>query len=112
MIKLIRSKNIYKCVNNALRSKRTVELTDAAASINTIKYIENKVRGLRVYEDIELLPAALDWHYLLNKDNATKIDANNKNRKGLGDIQLVVIIFKYLSLSLSLFLSLSMRLVY
>lgn len=44
---------------------------------------------LRVSEDIGLRAASLNWKYILDRDNLARIDLNNKNRKGTGDINLV-----------------------
>jgi hypothetical protein len=85
----------------------------------TVKFIETSINKLRPSEDIDILPAVLDWNYLLNKENLTKIETNNKNRKGLGDIRLVVIwhIFKifyinknYLNLSINYMMILKLHL--
>ena len=88
MLKLVLNRYLFKYiyVNNfvAVRCESTNRID------STINFIENRVRKLRIYEDIELQPAGLNWQYLLSKHNLSYIDLNNKNRKGHGDIQLVV----------------------
>ena len=86
MFKLIQSRNLFKYANNLV----AVRFQSTNKTETTINYIKNRIRNLRIYEDIELRPATLDWEYLLNKQNLSFIDLNNKNRKGLGNIQLVV----------------------
>lgn len=55
-----------------------------------IKIIEEGVKKLRIYYEIDLLPADLNWNYLLDENNLKTIDSNNSNRKGTGDIKTVV----------------------
>ncbi len=45
-----------------------------------VKLIENGVKKLRIYDQIDLFPAQLDWNYLLDPKNKQKIQANNRNR--------------------------------
>lgn len=55
-----------------------------------IENIKNGIKHLRIYDEIDLLPADLDWEYLLDTKNIEAIDRNNKDRKGFGDINEVV----------------------
>ncbi|CAF0792264.1 unnamed protein product [Brachionus calyciflorus] len=51
-----------------------------------LKLIENTIRKIRVYDEIDLLPADLDWNYILNTKNIQFINDNVNLRKGNGDI--------------------------
>ena len=51
-----------------------------------LKILEDSVQKLRIYDEIDLYPAALNWQHLLDKNNLNKINENNLNRKGNGDI--------------------------
>ena len=55
-----------------------------------IDVIKDGVRKLKLFSEIDVLPVELDWEYILDEKNLEKIEANNLNRKGLGDIRLVV----------------------
>ena len=55
-----------------------------------INFIEKSIQNLRIYDEIDLSPAKLNWNYLLDKDNKEKIQINNLYRKGNGDIVKVV----------------------
>ena len=55
-----------------------------------IDNIRNGIKHLRIYEEIDLFPADLDWDYLLDKENIQKIEQNNLNRKGSGNIHKLV----------------------
>ena len=48
------------------------------------------MKKLRIYDEIDLLPADLDWSYLLNEENLLEIEKNNQKRKGNGDIRNLV----------------------
>lgn len=83
---------------NRILLNSTKKILNAArfesSSCRTIDYIDKSVHELRVSEDIGLRAASLNWKYILDRDNLARIDLNNKNRKGTGDINLVVITFK------------------
>ena len=55
-----------------------------------LKKIEDGIKKLRIYEEIDLPAADLDWLYLLNEKNIAKINENKVNRKANGDILKVV----------------------
>jgi hypothetical protein len=55
-----------------------------------VREVKDGIQKLRIHEDIHLKPAQLDWNYILNVDNLTRIKENIHNRKGVGDIEQVV----------------------
>jgi hypothetical protein len=55
-----------------------------------VKIIENGVKKLRIYDQIDLFPAQLDWNYLLDPKNKESIQANNKNRASDANINELV----------------------
>lgn len=56
----------------------------------TIENIRNGIKHLRIYDEIDLAPADLDWEYLLDRRNLGAIKENSKARKGVGNIHKVV----------------------
>lgn len=58
-----------------------------------VKFVEQSAKKLRIHEEIDLLPADLDWKYLLDPKNLQIINENVKNRKGNGDILALVVKF-------------------
>ncbi len=57
---------------------------------NLLASIKSGIDNLRIYDEIDLLPAELDWNYLLDAKNLKHIEENNIIRKGVGDIYAVV----------------------
>ena len=57
---------------------------------NLLANIKSGIDNLKIYDEIDLLPAELDWNYLLDVKNLKYIEENNKIRKGVGDIYAVV----------------------
>lgn len=57
----------------------------------TIACLNDMVGKIRVYDEIDLLAAHLDWHYLLDKRNIEQINANVRNRNANCDIRSLVI---------------------
>ena len=55
-----------------------------------LKILEQQVKKLRIYDEIDLMPADLDWNYLLNEENLSKIEKNCQIRKSNGDIKALV----------------------
>ncbi len=55
----------------------------------TIEIIRNGIKHLRIFDEIDLAPADLDWEYLLDKKNLDMIIENTKARKGVGNINKV-----------------------
>jgi seryl-tRNA synthetase len=55
--------------------------------VPSIKLVEECVKKLRIYDEIDLLPADLDWNHLLDKKNLNKIEENVKSRKAHGNIK-------------------------
>ncbi len=64
--------------------------TSSSKSNNTIAAIERGVDKIRIYDEIDLLAAHLDWHYLLDAANRHHIEQNIQRRKGNGDIASLV----------------------
>jgi hypothetical protein len=79
------SNNLIKVSKKYLKTNSSENLTES-----TIKYLEENVKKLRIYDEIDLLPADLDWSYLLNEENLLEIEKNNQKRKGNGDIRNLV----------------------
>ena len=79
------SNNLIKVSQKYLKTNSSENLTES-----TIKYLEENVKKLRIYDEIDLLPADLDWSYLLNEENLLEIEKNNQKRKGNGDIRNLV----------------------
>ncbi|RNA08709.1 serine--tRNA mitochondrial-like [Brachionus plicatilis] len=48
--------------------------------------IENNLKKIRIFDEIDLYPAGIDWKYVLNPANLSNIEDNIKKRKGNGDI--------------------------
>ncbi len=80
------SNNIIK-YNSPSRLSTTVR---SRANKLIIDNIKNGIKHLRIYDEIDLYPADLDWDYLLDEGNIFKIEQNNLNRKGIGNIRKVV----------------------
>ena len=55
----------------------------------TIEIIRNGIKHLRIFDEIDLAPADLDWEYLLDNKNLDMIIENTKARKGIGNINKV-----------------------
>lgn len=81
------------CISNRKSLSLFIRLESNNSTDKTIQFIKTNVSNLRTSADIDLLPAALNWDYILNKDNFNTIGLNIKNRKGNADIKLVVTIF-------------------
>lgn len=77
------SKNLYSSNNGKGEDNKNKQYQ------SRIENIKNVVKHLRIYDEIDLLPADLDWEYLLDKNNIKSIEENNKNRKGVGNIRQV-----------------------
>lgn len=73
------ARNFSKCSLRCQLNKDRVEL------------IENYLKKIRIFDEIDLYPAGIDWGYVLNPANLTSIDQNIKIRKGNGDIFALVI---------------------
>lgn len=58
-----------------------------------IENIKNGIKHLRMYDEIDLVAADLDWDYLLDVENIGQIEENTINRKGVGNIHKVHEIF-------------------
>ena len=96
---MIRLFTITKISTSFISSPRLVKFystNDATCVINDNKFIieniKNGIKHLRICDEIDLLPADLDWEYLLNKKNIEQIEQNNLNKKGVGDIKKVVML--------------------
>jgi hypothetical protein len=61
-----------------------------AISSESVNLIKDGIKQLRLYSDLDLIPAQLDWDYILKMENYKIIEENIRNRKTKGDIQLVV----------------------
>ena len=57
---------------------------------SSLKFLEKSVKNLRIYDEIDLSPADMDWNYLLNENNVSAIEENIQKRKGNGDIKTLV----------------------
>ena len=68
----------------------TTSLTLRLEDKHLLASIKSGIENLRIYDEIDLLPAELDWNYLLDVKNLKHIEENNKIRKGVGDIYTVV----------------------
>jgi hypothetical protein len=79
--------------NNLIKVSKKYLKTNSSENLTTIKYLEENVKKLRIYDEIDLLPADLDWSYLLNEENLLEIEKNNQKRKGNGDIRNLVSCF-------------------
>jgi hypothetical protein len=66
----------------------------------TIRFIEDSIKRIGIFDEIDLVPAQLDWEFLLDEKNVACITANVKNRKSTGDIKTLVRILKKFSQSL------------
>ena len=80
----------YKLIRIDKKYFRISSIFCESLNESTVKFIEENVKKLRIYDEIDLLPANLDWNYLLNEKNFSKIEKNNQNRKGNGDIKALV----------------------
>ena len=57
---------------------------------SSLEFLEKSVKNLRIYDEIDLSPADMDWNYLLNENNISAIEKNIQKRKGNGDIKTLV----------------------
>lgn len=57
---------------------------------NGVQLIENYLKKIRIFDEIDLYPAGIDWGYVLNPLNMIKIENNITARKGNGDISALV----------------------
>lgn len=83
---------IFKANLKKHLSKKCFYTTDAV--LTDLKYVkcvqDGIIKHIRPFKNIDLLPAQLDWQYLLDKKNVNQIENNVKNRKGVGEINLLV----------------------
>ena len=77
-------------LNKEFSSSAIIRSQPPANRSQIIENIKNGIKHLRIYDEIDLLPADLNWEYLLDTKNIEAIDRNNKDRKGIGNIQEVV----------------------
>lgn len=91
MIRLF-SRSHLKISANFIRSESWSQVSTASkhSDCKLIENIKNGINHLRIYDKIELLPADLDWNYLLNKNNLDLIMQNSVDRKSNGNIKKVV----------------------
>ncbi len=87
MIRLITSALTKKTV---ILSKCYGTTTKSTTNKLIIENIRNGIKHLRLYDEIDLLPADLDWDFLLDRKNIEAIEINNLNRKGTGNIHKLV----------------------
>jgi hypothetical protein len=52
----------------------------------TIRFIEDSIKRIGIFDEIDLAPAQLDWDFLLDEKNVDRINANIRNRRAHGDI--------------------------
>jgi len=83
-------------LNKEFSSSTIIRSQPPANRSQIIENIKNGIKHLRIYDEIDLLPADLNWEYLLDTKNIEAIDRNNKDRKGIGNIQEVHKIYKQL----------------
>lgn len=100
MIKII-SRNQYLLFKNLVSPLQLARLSVTARRLQntqspsvdsknvTIENIRNGIKHLRIYDEIDLAPADLNWEYLLDKKNLKEIKENSKARKGIGNIHQV-----------------------
>lgn len=62
-------------------------LTTSCVRSFPVKLVEECVKKLRIYDEIDLLPADLDWNYLLDEKNLNEIEKSINNRKAHGNIK-------------------------
>jgi hypothetical protein len=85
---------------NYMRSVQTSSTRNGNCETNLyIKKIQDGVKKLRIFDDIDLSAADLNWPYLLDEKNLSKINENKMNRNANGDIFKVVYIYFLISLS-------------
>ncbi len=63
---------------------------NAPSADSTVNLIVECVKKLRIYDEIDLPAADLDWNYLLDEANSKFIEKNYLSRKGHGDIKALV----------------------
>ena len=83
---------ISKCVMHKFSTSHRVlkQITPANSQAETIRFLENSIRKIGIFDEIDLAPAQLNWEYLLDEKNFEKINSNIQNRKARGDISAVV----------------------
>ena len=69
---------------------RSFHTSSTRGNSSSVAAIERGVAKLRIYDEIDLLAADLDWHYLLDKANLERIAQNIQERKSTGDIASLV----------------------
>ena len=80
MLKILNlgAKNLHRHFSTSLKLNNV--------SKEHLKLIENSIKKIRIYDEIDLFPADLDWNHLLSTSNIQNISENIKVRKGNGDI--------------------------
>lgn len=80
---------MLKIINLSARFQKRLfssGLPKLAVSQDHLKFVQESVKRLRFYDKVDLLPADLDWSYLLDTKNIETLNENVKSRKGNGDI--------------------------
>ena len=98
--KILVNKNGFKNLNqlvitsvnlNYKRNFQTSLIHNGNCEANLyIKKIQDGVKKLRLFDEIDLFAADLNWPYLLDEKNVNKINENKINRNANGDIFKVV----------------------
>lgn len=88
-------KNLFNAASQVSRRLISVGCSRLGAQNETkhqenVKMINELVRRIRAYEDIDLNAAELDWNYILDRKNLETINKNIHNRKGVGDTSTLV----------------------
>jgi hypothetical protein len=93
-ITISKIKNLNQIVPslNLTRNFQTSLIQNGNCETNLyIKKIQDGVKKLRIFDEIDLFAADLNWPYLLDEKNLNKINENKLNRKANGDIFKVVL---------------------